>query len=73
MFLIFCIRLRRLLKVLNLIMELVVELYLMIVVWDLFVVIWNFFMIDLMNFFCCLKSLVEMLLDEFSRKIRFVW
>lgn len=70
MFSIASTRSRRLLKVLNLITELAVELYLTTAARDLFAAIWNFPTIDLMNSFCCLKSLAETSLDESRRKIR---
>lgn len=63
-------RSRRLLKLLNLIIELAVELYLTTAARDLFDAIWNFPTIDLINSFCCWKSSVVTSLDESSRKIR---
>ena len=63
-------RSRRLLKLLNLIIELAIELYLTTAARDLFDAIWNFPAIDLINSFCCWKSSVVTSLDESSRKIR---
>lgn len=72
MLLMFLVRLRRLLKVLKVIIDEVLELYLIIVILVLLDVIRNFLMIDLMKFFCFLKILVLILLEEFKRNMRFV-